>query len=83
MRVKSLVIKLTEKVEHLEVHIMATLQEILDGIAATNNSLDGIQTDIAALQDAANGGASLATIKTAIDALAAKAAGIDAENPTP
>lgn len=59
--------------------IMATEQEILDKLAAASASLDGIQTDIIALKDMIANGADLSTISAAVDALAAKAAGIDSQ----
>ena len=58
---------------------MATQQEILDSLAAANASLDGIQADITALKAMIDAGADLTEIADAVNALAAKAAGIDAE----
>jgi ABC-type transporter Mla subunit MlaD len=61
--------------------IMATEQEILDKLAATSASLDGIQADITSLKDLVDGGASLDAISAAVNALADKAAGIDSQTP--
>ena len=59
--------------------IMATMQEILDNLAAANASLDGIQLDITALKALVDSGADLTAISDAVTALAAKAAGIDSQ----
>jgi len=61
--------------------IMATMQEILDRLAAANASLDGIQADIADLKALVAGGADLTAISDAVNALADKAAGIDSQTP--
>ena len=60
---------------------VATQQEILDMLAATNASLDGIQADINDLKALVDGGADLTAISDAVTALAAKAAGIDTQTP--
>jgi hypothetical protein len=61
--------------------IMATTQEVLDALAAANASLDGIQQDIIDLKALVAGGADLTAISDAVNALAAKAAGIDTQTP--
>ena len=58
---------------------MATMQEILDNLAAANASLDGIQLDITALKALVDSGADLIAISDAVTALVAKAAGIDSQ----
>ena len=59
--------------------IVASKDEILASLAAANASLDGIQADITALKALIDSGAGLAEIQTAVDALAAKASGIDSQ----
>jgi len=61
--------------------LMATTQEVLDALAAANASLDGIQQDIIDLKALVAGGADLTAINDAVNALAAKAAGIDTQTP--
>jgi hypothetical protein len=61
--------------------IMATQAEILQKLSDANASLDGIQADILALKDMIAGGADLTAISDAVNALAAKAAGIDTQTP--
>jgi DNA-binding FrmR family transcriptional regulator len=61
--------------------IMATQQEILDQLAAVNTSLDGIQADITDLKALVDSGADLTAISDAVNALAAKASGIDLQTP--
>jgi len=60
---------------------MATQEEILAQLATASASLDGIQADITALKAMIDAGADLTAISDAVNALAAKAAGIDLQTP--
>ncbi len=59
--------------------IMADTQATLAALAAANASLDGIQADIIALKDLIAAGGTPQEVADAVNALAAKASGIDAQ----
>jgi hypothetical protein len=75
------VLTLLRELNSKQENMMATQQEILDLLQATNASLDGIQIDITALKALVDSGADLTAISDAVTALAAKAAGIDIQTP--
>jgi hypothetical protein len=74
-QVISLLTELNRKVEI----IMADTQATLAALAAANASLDGIQADITALKALVDAGATPQEVADAVNALAAKAAGIDSQ----
>jgi len=75
------VLALLRGIKHQGETNVATQTEILAKLAEANASLDGIQADITALKALIDAGANLTEISDAVNALAAKASGIDAETP--
>jgi len=61
--------------------IMADTAATLAALAAANASLDGIQADITALKALVDAGGTPQEVADAVNALAAKAAGIDLQTP--